>query len=145
MLPNIPKLSIYEVKQEEWMETLNQMLAEADPKTLWATLQSSILLFRSRPFELRLDEQTLCLLEPPQSPEQIEVQRTVCAIALPARQIASYRKITTESGQICLWVHFRLYREGDPDPEKFAVVAIATSAEALNLAGSEAPLPSTVH
>jgi hypothetical protein len=144
MLPNIPKPSIYKVEEEEWMETLHQILAEAGPKTLWVTLQSTVLLIRSRPFELRLDEQTLRLLEPRQSPEQLEGQRTVCVIALPAHQSGHYRKIATPDGHICLWANFRLYREGDPEREKFAVVAIATSAEALNLAGSEAPLPSVI-
>ena len=145
MLPNFPKPSIFAVDEEEWMETLRQTIQAADPRTLWATLQSTVLIFRSRPYQLQLDGQTLLLLEPRQSPEQLEVQRTVCVFVLPAHQIGSYRKATTENGHVCLWVHFRLYRDGNPNDEKFAVFAVATSGEALNLAGSEAPPPSPVN
>lgn len=139
MEPSLPKKTTFSVEEEEWLETLRQMLAGNQPRTVWVFLRSTAVTLYTRPYRCQLQKQTLHLLAPPQSPSG--PSRIECLVGLPPQGYAWYYRRTNEKRDIRLNALYRVTRDGDrPTRADFAELVIATSEEFLRIEESEVHL-----
>jgi hypothetical protein len=137
MEPRLPKQTKFSVDEKEWLETLRQLLAENEPRTLWVCLRSAVATLLATPFQVQLDGRTIrLLLSPSRDAHTGEIE---WILDLPMPDYVWYEKRRDEQRGFRLSVIYRMNRDGDPltPYHWFAEIVLATSKEFLSVSDSE--------